>query len=216
MRGGNTMLPRRVRLREDDRESAAFYLISQAAGFPVDPDELAQGKFNLERLFGLRSGRDGSERDVDELVLPFEDLRIRPSDLAAALTDAPGETLALARRAVELECMWVPALLPVLRDCTPQNVAFLDIADEIAAQTTPEYYAGLFAHHVLHLSQHSTEDEAPDPIPEYEPAMIVAMELGGSPEQQLDLVRSRLRAPQRVQLRAARWALQAQAEPHDS
>jgi hypothetical protein len=204
-RGSNTLLSRRVRLSDADRESAALYLLSQAADLTLDPEEMARGQFNLERLLGLRSGRGGSTRDVEELILPLDGLRTDPKSLTPALGNASPETVALARRAVEVGCLWLPALLPVLGvERTPQNVAFLDIADETTAHATPEYYAGMFAHTVYRLTHSPPRDHQ---VLEDDPAILVASDLANRTSQEVDLLRSRLRAPQRVRLRAALWAL---------
>jgi hypothetical protein len=67
-RGDNALVPRVVRMTQDERDTAFVYMFKKLLG--VDDDQSNDGRFELERLIGARSGHGGPERDLSELLPP--------------------------------------------------------------------------------------------------------------------------------------------------
>jgi hypothetical protein len=113
----------------DDRVATFSFLFSLALSVGLDSDERQRGQFQLEPAFGLRAGQGGSTRDVSHLMGQVEQWRVDMGALRAAVRDAPPEAAELARRFVEIACLWLPALLPIFASAlAAEEKPFLDIA----------------------------------------------------------------------------------------
>jgi hypothetical protein len=145
-RGKNALLPRTVRVTAAEREAAHRYLYGEMLSMALDSDASLDGQQQFERLIGLRSGRGGESRDVSMFTVKPEDWRIEPERLAQAVRHATPDAADLARRIVELNFLWLPALMPLLiNDDDAHLASFIDIARAAADQYRPELYAVIHA-----------------------------------------------------------------------
>lgn len=202
-RGRNAILPRRVRMSLDDRQAAFSYMFSFALDMAMDDEE--RGRFQLERIIGLRAGRAGDARDVSQITGPLEESQVDLDAFDHAVRDASPEAAELSRRFVEIVSLWLPALLPALAaEAGASDRPFLDIARAAAAETVPEIYVALFAWRLARPSLSRAREELAAELEELQPASIFAEVLVDAPERDVELVRAGLRPYQRVQLKVAR------------
>jgi hypothetical protein len=206
-RGRRAVFPRRVRMSLDERTAALLYTFSQAADMAAEVSEGQLGEFQLQRVIGLRSGRGGATRDVSELMVPVEEWLIDPEALIQAIRDASPEAAELSRRFVQMACLWLPALLPILAvEMGPENAAFFDIVQKWAEELTPEIYVLVFASRLAHRFNVRSPSEMAEHLDMFHPAEIFAELLADRPDSDFRMVRSRLRPYHRAQLALARRA----------
>jgi hypothetical protein len=205
-RGANAMVPRAVRMSKDERDAAFTYLFAVVLGVE-DEVSADDGRFQLERLIGARSGYGGAERDLSELIPPAGEWRLDLDVLRAAVRDASPEAAELARRQVELFTLWYPALLPLLDDEIPAGEQpFLKIAEATFGRGGPDIYVPAFAWRLTRPALARPREELAAELQAFRPAAIIAEALADRSEREVELVRAALGPYQRVQLLVARRA----------
>jgi hypothetical protein len=205
-RGANAMVPRAVRMSQDDRDAAFTYLFGILLGIE-DEVSADDGRFQLERLVGARSGHGGADRDLTELIPPAGEWRLDLDVLHAAVRDANLEAAELARRQVELFTLWYPALLPLLDgEITASEQPFLEVAEATFGRAAPDIYVPAFAWRLTGPAIARPREELAAELQVFQPATIIAEALADSSEHQIDRVRAGLGPYQRVQLLVARRA----------
>jgi hypothetical protein len=201
---GNAPLPHRVRMRLGERELAMLYAFSHMFGAPLSEKEDEQGAYQLERIFGLRSGRGGATRDVSELMVAADKWFTDPRALAEALEVASAARIELARRAVEFAVLWIPALWPkFMAKRGPSAVPILDIVESWANEVNPTLYAALLATFAHNGLSRATEPEIHDLLAEFSPSAAVLDLLAEQPSADLKPIAQRLRPYQRLRLLGA-------------
>lgn len=173
-RGRNAVLPRRVRMSQEERTAAVFFMLGQMPGVEtVIPQTDIDGEAALARALGLRSGRGGAERSVTlDRREDFASLELRA--VLQALASAQPSRIEYARRVVELCYLWFPAMLPVLRSSVGvHEVPFLDIVVEWAERLTPLTYVQLFGEFVTRSAK-ASDRAIQDALPCVDPPAVIA------------------------------------------
>jgi hypothetical protein len=205
-RGKGALLPRRVRMSGAERTTAFRHLFNEALDLNVDASERDVGQFQLERSIGLRSGRGGATRDVSDLMMPVEEWRVDPDAATDAIRTASPEAAELGRRAVETNCIWLPAVIPLFAaESRPHETPFLDVVETAFEELGPDIYVVLFVSRLRRFNQRSRSELAAQ-LDEFQPAELIAELLADWSDTDLRIVRSRLRLYQLAQLAIARRA----------
>jgi hypothetical protein len=212
-RGAHAMLPRRVRLSAAEREAAFYFEFATALDMDGDPEEIEHGRRQLERLMGQRSGRGGATRDISDLAVPVEDLRVDIDTLIRAVGAAAPLALELARSLVELNCVWFPALIPALETPSAQEQPLIDVMVEASKNLVPEVYVILFATRLAGKMSTLSDTEIQTLLHDARPPAIATEMLSDRPARDRELARSRLRPYQRVQLLVQNRQLAARCAP---
>lgn len=202
-RGRNTVLPRYVRMSEAERVSAFQFVFAQMLDAVPNPAQEHEGRFQFERLAGLRSGQGGKTRDVGAFMPTREEMQPDFNALRAVVTHASPEALEFSRRAVEICFLWLPASVPLLlRTASAADSATLGVAQEAMSLLNPAMYLGLFTY-VLGRTAQSSLTELLSQLDALRPAQMIVEDLEGVPPRDVNIILSRLRPYQAAQLRQA-------------
>lgn len=202
---GRSPLPHRVRgVSFDQRELAIAFVMSEMLGVASDEDAAAKGLFQLERIFGMRSGRGGASRDLSEVSVKPDDMFPDPADLGRALDGASPERIEFARRGVDAALIWMPALQATLASefgvaATP----VVDIAAEWAEKMTPHVHALMFAILIRNALARATDDEITESLTVFNGPLMTAAILAERPPSERDAALRLLRPYQRLLLERA-------------
>lgn len=199
-------LPHRVRgVSLDERTLAIVVVMSEMLGTPRDPEAVAAGMFQLERILGLRSGRGGGERNLAELGIAPGDLAIDPEELRRALDRASVERIEFARRGVNFAVVWMPALRATFAAEFGTALApLVDIVAEWAEKLTAHVYALMFATFIRNALERATDEQITETLPAFSGPLITAAILAERPLNERELTLRRLRPYQRLLLERAR------------
>lgn len=140
MRGRGAPFPHLVRMRLSDRERAFGYLIAAMFGMEEELAKREEDIPRLERMLGMRSGRDGGLSSALGLVGPGGDIARLPTPGQAleAVTEAVPEEFELVRRMLQIFLGWLPVLLPVLfSEQAVKSVHLLDLSRELLLDPPP-------------------------------------------------------------------------------
>jgi DNA-binding transcriptional MerR regulator len=198
-------LPHRVRgVSFDERELAIAFVMGEMLGLPRDPDIAAEGLFHLERIFGMRSGRGGADRDVSEVSVKPGDLAPNPTDLRRALERATPERIEFARRGVDAALIWMPALRATLASEFGAAAApVVDIAVEWTDKMTPHVYALMFAIFTRNAFERATDAQITESLRVFDGPLMTAAILAERPPSERDAALRLLRPYQRILLERA-------------
>ncbi len=198
-RSSKAALPRTVRVGAGEREAASTYLLSALSSVPLQPDERAAGRFALERILGLRSGRGGADRDLADR-LPSQEFVADAGHLLSYVRRSRAVHARVARNIVELLCVWFPALLPAMYATSPPSEGpFLEIVSEWTQRLTPEIYVVLFAS-LLRTTSELADAEAAALLPALDPLAATLELVDATRGAELRAVATRLRPLQRTRL----------------
>jgi hypothetical protein len=170
------------------------------------------GVSQLERIFGLRSGRGGAERDLGDLRFAPGQLAHDPAELRAALDRATPERIEFARRGVDLALVWMPALrATVASDLGPVAAPMIDIIAEWAEKLTVHVYALTFAIFIRNALERASDEEIAGTLPAFLGPVFAAAILAERPARERELALRRLRPYQRMLLERVAAALSPRA-----
>lgn len=208
---GQAPLPHRVRgVSFEARTLAMTAAIGHLFSVPVGPEQADEGLHHLERILGMRSGRGGVDRDLDDIALKPGDLPNDPAALRTALDKATPERVEFARRGLEFAVAWMPAMRGTLTSMLGASFTPLaDIIGDWAERLTPDVYMLLFSMFVSNGAARASDDEIRDALRTFSPPLIAGEMLRERPAQERSVVARRLRPYQRLQL--ARAELQTDA-----
>lgn len=169
-------LPRRARMSLAERERAYAYM---AASILASEDELRDRDEDipaLERLLGLRTGRDGGlSRELGLRDEKGEADRLpTPAQAGAALAGAPDEELELARRGVWVVVMLLPVVVKtLLTEEGAKALDLIDVIDHLFADPSAEDLALLVPALLVSLrSNDATVDEIREHLVALAPAQV--------------------------------------------
>lgn len=201
---GRAAPPHRVRgVSLDERTLAMTLALGEMFSVPIEPERADAGLHHLERILGMRSGRGGAARDLDDITLKPSDWPDDPAVLRAALAKATPERVDFARRGVEFAVVWMPAMAATFASAFGAPfVPLADILAEWAEKLTPDVYALMFALFIRNGFERATDHEIRDALAVFSPAMIAAAMLADRPHHEQSVVARRLRPYQRLQLAA--------------
>lgn len=198
---GQAPLPHRVRgVSIEARTLAMTVAIGRLFSVPVSPEEAEEGLHHFERILGLRSGRGGADRDLEDTTLKPGDWPDDPVALRAAVDSATPERIEFACRGVEFAVAWLPAMRGVLATWFgPSFTPLADILAEWAEKLTPDICALLFAMFLRNCAERASDREIHDALQVFEPARITVEMLGERSLHERNVVSRRLRPYQRLQ-----------------
>lgn len=201
---GRAPLPHRLRgVSLEERTLAMTLALAQMFSVPIEPERADAGLHQLERIVGMRSGRGGAARDLDDVSVKPGDWPDDPAVLRAALENATPERVEFARRGVEFAVVWMPAMGATFASAFGTPFAPLaDILAEWAEKLTPDVYALMFALFVRNGFERVSDHEIRDALAVFSPALIATAMLAGRPHHEQTVVARRLRPYQRLQLAA--------------
>jgi hypothetical protein len=203
----NPPLPRRVRMRLEDRELAVLYGFARILGTPLSEREAAQGEFQLLRALGLKSGRGGPIGELSDLVPSDGEWPPRPGALADALASAGGERIELARRLAEWAVIWTPALRSVwLAELGAGGVALVDILATWSEEAGPRLSVMMLGAFVNGGSA-ASDEKIREGLAEFAPEVGALRLLADRPAAEWKLAADRLRPYQRMRLVTASSAV---------
>lgn len=195
-------LPHRVRgVSFDQRELAIAFVMNEMLGLPRDDDAAAEGQVQLERIFGMRSGHGGADRDLSDVGVKPDDMFPHPADLLRTLDRATPERIEFARRGVDAALNWMPALQVTLAsELGVAATPIVDIASEWAEKMTPHVYALMFAICIRNALQRATDAEIAQSLSVFDGPLIAAAILAERPANEREAALRFLRPYQRLLL----------------
>jgi hypothetical protein len=198
MRAGNSVLPRAVRMSQDERDQAVGQLVQ--AGLRVQIDGIPAGMDAVERALGLRSGHGGRTRETP-LALSEKDLEVLDSDATyEAVQTATLCHARVARNVTELFCVWFPALIPgLVMASTSTESKLLQIVHGRSDKLDPEAYLATFAGFLARIRAAPDETLA-EMETALQPDRAMVEMLAEHPPSDLEGVLARLRPLQRLKL----------------
>jgi hypothetical protein len=202
----NPPLPRRVRMRLEERELAVLSAFTRMLGTPLSEREAAQGEFQLLRSLGLKSGR-GPIGGMTDLMPSEAEWPPRPGALADALASVGSERIELGRRLAEVALVWMPALRSVwLAEFGAGAVPLVDILAAWSQHVGPGLCVMMLGAFVSGGSV-ATDEEIREGLAEFAPEVAALQLLADRPAAEWKLAGDRLRPYQRARLVAAAGAV---------
>lgn len=163
MRGKGAPFPRRVRMKLRDRERAFGYITAAMFGLEEELECRRADISHLERMLGIRTGREGGLSPTLGLVDPDGNAVQLPTPAQAldAVTKATPKELELVRRLVQIVIGWLPILLPILfAELGAKSVHLIDLIHDLFSDPPPAALTFLVTVLLvlLHSQEPSTEE----------------------------------------------------------
>jgi hypothetical protein len=145
---GTAAFPRTARMRLGEREAACGYMLATMLDLEEEIARRKSDLVHLERMLGIRSGRDGGlsaqlglrEPGGAAMRLPT------PTEVRTAIEEASAMELEVVRRVVSVLLFWLPPLLPaLLGDQAVKAAHLVDLVTEIFTDPPPAAFPFLVA-----------------------------------------------------------------------